>query len=259
VTLRSTLGGLKRRALGLLPRRAPDDPIGQVVFAFGRAYPEAVFVQVGANDGVGHDILADELAARRWRGVLVEPVPYVFERLRDNHGGNPRLVLDNVAIADVDGSRDLYYLDAAEPGAALPDWYDKLGSFNRDVIAKHAPAIPDFERRLRVGPVQCVTFETLCRTHGLTSIDLVQIDTEGYDYEVIKLIDLDRLRPRLVVYEHLHFDRDTRAACSALLRTHGYEEVSDVVNSVCLRTSDLGRRDRPLVTTWRRVVAASSQ
>jgi hypothetical protein len=156
-----------------------------------------------------------------------------------------------VAIADVDGARDLYYLDAAEPGAPLPDWYDKLGSFNRDVVAKHAPAIPDFERRLRVEPVRCVTFDTLCRTHGLTSIDLVQIDTEGYDFEIIKLIDLDLLTQRLVIYEHLHFDAETRAACSAHIRAHGYEEMSDVVNTVALRTRDLGPRDDRLLEAWR--------
>jgi FkbM family methyltransferase len=258
VTVRSRLGGVKRRVLATLPRRPPDDPIGRIVFAFGRAYPDAVFVQVGANDGVGHDLLIDEVESRRWRGVLVEPVPYVFERLQANHGANPRLELDNVAIADVDGSRELYYLDAAEPGAPLPDWYDKLGSFNRDVIAKHAPAIPDFDRRLRAEPVRCVTFETLCRTHGLTSVDLVQIDTEGYDFEIIKLIDLDRLTPRLVIYEHLHFDADTRAACSAHMEARGYEEISDVVNTVALRTSGVGPRDDRLVTTWRRVAAEAA-
>ena len=214
-----------------------------------------MFVQVGANDGVGHDLLIDEVASRHWRGVLVEPVPYVFERLQANHGANPRLELDNVAIADVDGSRDLYYLDAAEPGAPLPAWYDKLGSFDRDVIAKHSPpAIPDFERRLRVEPVRCVTFDTLCRTHGLASIDLVQIDTEGYDFEIIKLIDLDRLTPRLVIYEHLHFDADTRAG-SEHMEARGYEEISDVVNTVALRTSGLGPRDYRLLGPWRAVAA----
>jgi FkbM family methyltransferase len=257
VTVRARLGGVKRRVLGALPRRPPDDPVGRIVFAFGQAYPDAVFVQVGANDGIGHDLLIDEVASRRWRGVLVEPVPYVFERLQANVGANPRLELDNVAIADVDGSRDLYYLDAAEPGAPLPDWYDKLGSFDRDVIAKHAPAIPDFERRLRVEPVRSVTFVTLCRIHGLTWMDLVQIDTEGYDFEIIKLIDLDRLTPRLVIYEHLHFDADTRTACSAHMEAHGYEQISDVVNTIALRTSDLGQRDDRLLEVWRAVATQS--
>jgi FkbM family methyltransferase len=246
------LGELKRRALALLPRRPPADPVGRIIFAFGRTYPEARFVQVGANDGIGHDLLKEEITARRWKGVLVEPVPYVFERLRRNHGQNPRLILDNVAIADADGSRDLYYLADAEPGAQLPDWYDKLGSFHREVITKHAPAIPDFERRLQVAPVRCVTFDTLCRTHSLTSLDLVQIDTEGHDFEIIKQIDLERLRPRLLVYEHFHLDPATHAECTEHLVRHGYEELSDIVNSICLRTVDLGTRDRRLLKEWRR-------
>ena len=184
---------------------------------------------------------------------MVEPVPYVFDRLQARYGNDPLLVLENAAIADEDGARDLYHLAVADPGAPVPDWYDKLGSFERDVILKHRPAIPDFDRLLRVASVPCTTFESLCRKHGVTSLDIIQIDTEGYDFEIIKLIDLDRLRPRLVMYEHLHFDHATREECSRHLARHGYEELSDVVNTLAFRTDDLTPRDRPLVELWGRL------
>ncbi len=44
---------------------------------FGRAYPDAQFIQVGANDGALHDPLRRELIRRNWRGIMIEPVPYV--------------------------------------------------------------------------------------------------------------------------------------------------------------------------------------
>jgi hypothetical protein len=130
-----------------------------------------------------------------------------------------------------------------------------LGSLRLDVISKHGPAIPDFERRLTATPVRCITFESLCRLHRVEAVDLIEIDTEGYDFEVIKLIDLDRFRPRLVIYEHLHLEPDARAECSEHMRRHGYEEISDVLNTACFRTVNLGRQDRRLMNAWRRVAA----
>ena len=234
-----------------LPRARPETPLEQVIFEFARAYPDAFFVQVGANDGVYRDPLRDEIRARRWRGIMVEPLPSSFERLRANYGGNSRIVLENAAIADEDGHRELYYLrETSSEVRSMPVWYDKLGTLHRDVIVKHRPAIPDFDQRLTTAEVPCLTFESLCRKHGVRTVDLVQVDTEGHDFEIVKLIDLDALRPKLLMYEHLHFDDATRTACSEHLRRHGYEEISDVVNTICLRTSSLTDRDQALHHLW---------
>src|SRR5207245_6466419 len=46
-------------------------------------------VQIGSNDGVANDPINESLRARRWSGVLVEPIPYLFERLRANYEGVP--------------------------------------------------------------------------------------------------------------------------------------------------------------------------
>ncbi len=245
--VRSTLA----KARSKLPRPSPTEPIARVIFEFARAYPDATFVQVGANDGVEMDPLRAEVKSRRWRGIMVEPVPYVFSALRENYGQNPRIALENAAITDTDGSRELFYLAEADPGAPdLPDWYDNLGTFHREVIVKHRPAIPDFDERLRTREVPCLTFRSLCRKHGLDSLDLIQIDTEGHDFEILKLVDLDSLRPRIVMYEHLHLDETARTDCSSYMRQHGYEEVADAVNTLCLRTVDLTRRDRALYQLW---------
>ena len=48
---------------------------------------------------------------------------------------------------------------------------------------------------------------------GCSAFDtVVQIDTEGYDLEVLRLIDLARWQPSLVMYEHMHLDDEGRAA-----------------------------------------------
>ncbi len=87
---------------------------------------------------------------REWRGVMVEPVPYVFERLRAAYAGNDRVTLENAAIADRNGRLPFYHLAEAadyEP-EGMPEWYDGIGSLSCDAVLSHARAIPDIEARL---------------------------------------------------------------------------------------------------------------
>ena len=87
--------------------------------------------------------------------------------------------------------------------------------------------------------VPCVTFETLCTRNGIDHVDVVQIDTEGYDREILELIDLDRYGTALVMFEHLHLDRDARDACRDLLARHGFEQVSDGMDTIAVHSNAL--------------------
>jgi FkbM family methyltransferase len=182
---------------------------------------------------------------------MVEPVPYVFERLASHYSDHPRVRLLNLAIADSDGTRPLYYLPQSDDDG-LPTWYDALASFRSDVVLSHVTFIPDVADRMAVMDVPCWTFETLCRKEDLDIIDVIQIDTEGYDFEVIKLIDFERVTPQLLMYESLHLSEEDRAACTALLGRHGYQSLSDGMDTVCLRADLLARNVR-LRRLWQRL------
>jgi len=81
----------------------------------------------------------------------------------------------------------------------------------------------------------------------------VQIDTEGYDLEVIKLIDLERFRPTLLMFEHLHLASADFETCLQRLRDHGYEHISDTMDTVCLRVGELASEHRTLLGLWRQL------
>ena len=219
--------------------------------AFARAYPEARFVEVGANAGDHHDLLREHVLRRRWRGIMVEPVPYVFERLRRNYEGLGRIALENVAIADTDGTLPFYHLAEAGPGedGGLPHWYDGIGSFSRDTVLGHAEHIPDIEKRLVCTEVPCLTFDSLLARHGLDRIDLVLIDTEGHDYEILRDVDLARYRPRVVVFEHFHLSDDERAAAREQLAAAGYETLEEHFDTFSLDV----RPDDALTRLWGRL------
>ncbi|MFP5257320.1 MAG: FkbM family methyltransferase [Acidimicrobiia bacterium] len=220
------------------PRR-PDRPVELVVHELARARPHATFVQVGAHDGTQLDPLREAILGSRWSGVMVEPVPYVFERLAARYRANPRIALENVAVADEDGVRPFHFLAEAAAGDGVWKWYDALGSFRRDVVLSHGELVADIEQRLVTVDVPCATFTTICERNGLDRVDVVQIDTEGYDREVLELIDLHRFGPDLVIYEHLHLDPADRAAAEQRLLDHGFELVSDGMDTLGVTASAL--------------------
>jgi FkbM family methyltransferase len=221
----------------------------RLIRAFAEVYPDAFFVEIGSNDGVQHDFLRPFIVEGRWRGIMVEPVPYVFERLRENYGSLGRVALENAAIGDRDGTLPFYHLREAEPGerARLPGWYDGIGSFSREIVTSHAAHIPDIESRVIRSEVPTLTFESLCRRHDVSTLDLVLIDTEGYEFEIVKSIDLEARHPRLLVYEHFHLEPGDRERCAQRVRAHGYETMEEGFDTWCL---DPGVDD-PLTAAWR--------
>lgn len=249
-----------RRLRAWLPPPNPPADVGRLVAAFGRAYPQAYFLQVGANDGALYDPLRREILRRNWRGIMIEPVPDVFERLAANYEGYSRIALENVAVASEEGERPFYHLQrVADPQAeGLPVWYAALGSFHKDVILSHRDLIPEIDRRLVTRTVRCTTINRLCDKHHVGRADLIQIDTEGHDYEVIKLVDFDRLKPRLVLYEHHHLSDGDRLACQAHLARFGFETIERHYDTLALRVRDTSERDGELLSLWRELRSADA-
>jgi len=94
-------------------------------------------VQIGSNDGATGDPIFRLLQGNpKWEGLLIEPVPFLFERLKRNYRGNKNIHFDNVAITEKAGRADFFYIDplAKERIPELPEWFDQLGSFNRSHI-----------------------------------------------------------------------------------------------------------------------------
>ncbi|MGR9106459.1 MAG: FkbM family methyltransferase [Gammaproteobacteria bacterium] len=178
------------------------------------------FIQVGANDGIVHDPLYRHVLQNRWNGILIEPVRYYFELLKRNYSAGNHLIFENVAISERDGYRELFRI--REGLDFLPQWTKGLGSFNRDVLMKHRWAIPDIQQYIVRETVQCLSLASLLARYAVERIDLIMIDTEGYDFEIIKQIDSTAVWPRVMIYEHKHLARDERLQCERLLSDRNY-------------------------------------
>jgi FkbM family methyltransferase len=240
--VRPTFRAVRRR----LPTGRPTEPLTRLLYEFANLHSQVLFMQIGANDGNKGDYLETYVQSRDWRGVLVEPIPYVFANLTRRHGSNSRLTLVNAAISDHDGTATLYYLPKDED-ANLPPWYDALATFRREVLLTHSPWIADIDSRIATIEVDSLTFESLCRRQGIERVDLVQIDTEGYDYEIIRQIDLDKYQPAFILFEHYHLRPDERDECQSYLERHGYRSISNFMDTVAIHEDPTDKRSVRLV------------
>ena len=183
------------------------------------------FVVVGANDGKSSDPFAKILAKdTRWRGIFIEPVPYVFERLRKNYPDESRYICENLAITDGSSTLPFYYVaaEAAQkfPGE-LPKYFDQVGSFDRNhIVIGLGQAIEPF---IVTANVRSESFESVMARNQVGEIDFLQIDTEGFDFEVLKLVDLQKHRVGVILFEHMHLSATDQAAADRLLRDNQYD------------------------------------
>lgn len=68
----------------------------------------------------------------------------------------------------------------------------------------------------------CELLADVLARNGIAHIDLLHIDVEGYDFELIKQLDLSQLAPHAILYEHMHLSESDKMAAEKLLRDAGY-------------------------------------
>jgi FkbM family methyltransferase len=167
-------------------------------------------IQIGACDGLMADPIHDWITRCNWRGILVEPQRLEFEKLKETYRQHQdRLIFENAAICDRDGTCTLHRVKDSERSA---DWERGFASL-----------LPRFASdRFIAETVPCITFDTLLRRHGVSRVDLLQIDAEGYDFEILKLVDFKKIRPWMIRYEHRHLMPRDKHACRVYLERRGY-------------------------------------
>jgi FkbM family methyltransferase len=176
--------------------------------------PNLFFIQVGANDGKRDDPIHEYVERFRLRGILIEPQPKTFESLKATYAHRPDLVLVNAAIAPVDGVANLY---TVATGGENNGSADLLSSFDVGTIKKHVENWPGAV--IQSVEVKTIAPSTLLANHSDGLVDMLVIDTEGYDYEALRIFDIPNLRPRIIQFEHRHLSRrDWESAVDLLVR-----------------------------------------
>ena len=189
---------------------------------FSRIPDDFFFVQIGANDGINHDPLHEYVTKYNLSGLVVEPQPDVFELLRQNYKHFKKVTCLNFAVGSTPGKLPFYTVKESTKTPQNFLSVTSLGSFNRDVLVRTLrKQMKNPEQHIQEIQVNTITFSEL--TKNVKKIDFLQIDCEGYDWEILKMVDFDKFSPSIINFENNHLSTQDRQASEELLTSKGYK------------------------------------
>jgi FkbM family methyltransferase len=187
--------------------------------------PDIFFLQIGAHDGLTFDPIHEYVRHFHWRGLLVEPQPAIFAQLQKNYAGEAQLLFENSAIAPQDGTLDLHVFENADAA----DHASMLASTRRHYLQLNGDQIRGAVKKITV---PALSLASLLAKHRVEKVNLLQIDTEGFDYEIIRMVDFTRIKPEIIHYENNFLNRRQRSECARLLDAQGYAMMNLGIDTV---------------------------
>lgn len=203
-------------------------------------------VQIGAfigatdNDPIYRFLQETKDSKTRLQAVLVEPVKEFFEQLKENYRGLRGVSFENVAIAKTFGPQRFYRLGVDPVAYGFPAWLSQLGSLKEERMTimwdscERSEDCKNFYLKHRVvDTIDCITSDILFEKHGIKDLDLLQIDAEGYDFEILSSIDFEKVRPTFINYERMLLG-EKEPECRAMMRAAGYRLIDYQQDTFCV-------------------------
>jgi FkbM family methyltransferase len=197
-------------------QQAQDEFVFSVFFPKTR---DGFFVDIGAHDGVSY---SNSLFFERelgWRGVCVEPIPEVFEKLKNNR----RCACVQACVDEKPGRvRFTKITGYGEMLSGISEKYDprhleRIGQ----TVQREGGRIEEIE-------VESISPGVLLDAHAIHRIDVLNIDTEGNEWTILKCWPFTRIKPRVILVENNYGDFRNRE----FLASHGYRLVKTLGDDI---------------------------
>jgi FkbM family methyltransferase len=152
------------------------------------------FVEAGANDGLSQTNTLYFERHQSWRGLLIEPIPELAEKCRQNR---PACLVENAALVPRDfpdteiEMRYCNLMSVVKGGMACGEEED------RHIAAGEAcQAVRSYTLRV---PAKSLT--QVLDDHAICEVDFLSLDVEGFEAQALAGLDFTRHRPRFILVE----------------------------------------------------------
>lgn len=193
----------------------------------GRSGIKPSIVVIGAMDGHSFDDMTGYLTMYRWSGLFVEPIPYQFNALKRFHNSlnyMHQCKYENCAISEYNGDIEMLTIDikAIEDGLIHPCFGGMSAVYPpRNGLSSQGDAatVAAYGKRIKV---PCKTLQTVLTKHGANHIDIIRVDAEGWDWKILKQLDLSIYRPKLIRSEYINLQPEEKEEIVAFFSDNGY-------------------------------------
>lgn len=160
-----------------------------------------VLIQIGTNNGNDefNKIVRNSSPSKV---ILIEPNKSLNNIIVYNYNNIDNIIIENIAITNINTDKVKLVIPKNNVNGKAINGI----TYN----SKHYSLIPmddwgnDFDYIEVIG----MTFNNLCDKYNITDIHYLQIDTEGYDSEIIKSIDFNKINIDIIKYEKWEFDEN---------------------------------------------------
>lgn len=158
-------------------------------------------------------------------GVLVEPSPSLYKVIQKMR---KRDVCLNVGIGPSDEEGALYYMMTSH----------QLNTFKKEEADAYVAGTMHGSQKIEnVISVPLVTINSIIGKHFPHGVDILSLDTEGYDLEILQSLDFKACAPKIICVETLHYDEHGKPykqqAIADYLTSRGYTLYADThINSI---------------------------
>jgi FkbM family methyltransferase len=165
------------------------------------------FVEIGAAD---FDTL-EPLAKQGWHGIVVEPIPHLYQKLVEQFEPYPVEVIQ-AAISDNDDQVEMAV--ARDDGSWLTGCSHVISDNHMGYkLSENIDRKYDFNERITV---ECMTLDLLLI--NMHRVDFMKVDAEGHENNIFLNYSF-RVKPTMIKVEHKHIDDKVLAR---KLESNGY-------------------------------------
>ena len=172
-----------------------------------------IFVDIGAYDGIELSNSYFFEKHLEWKGLCVEPIPSVFNKLIKNRN----CFCEQVAAWKENDIKKFKIIEGySETLSGLIDSYEYEHKKRID------SEIKAFNQKYIEIEIQCIDINLLLSKHDLYNIDFLSIDTEGSEIEILKKLDFSKFKIDYISVENNYNNSEIRE----ILKKANFELIS---------------------------------
>ena len=196
-------------------------------------------IQIGANDGNSDDFLKPSINLDT-NVLLVEPIKSAFAELEKNYIDYKNVKFINKAIDIVSGKKNIFsvnpkYYDYYKKKYKSGDvsWLTVLASFQKKHLENHGIK----SNHINSTEIDCIDFKELINQYNYQKLDLLVVDTEGYDDVLItNFIQNISIRP-IIILEWIHIKKKKSENLIELLKANNYKFLKLSKDLICIQNN----------------------
>jgi FkbM family methyltransferase len=152
------------------------------------------FLQIGVH--IGNDEAFDIIKQHDIElGILVEPLPHLIPHIKENYKDIKNVTIENKAIAVNNSDSISFFYDTKDP-------ITELSSMKKQHLLEHNVK----EEDIKEIKVETESLNSMMDRYGITELDYLFVDTEGFDYDILMSFDMDKYKIQNIIFEDIHMD-----------------------------------------------------